>query len=334
MIRRLPALFVIAIAANIVIGIASLATGPVHVPWHAVLGALRGRAPSSTSSVIVLQLRLPRVLSAALVGAGLALAGAVLQSLLRNPLAEPFTLGVSGGAGFFVTALAAFAPECFARPLAASGAGFAGALLSGALVFWLARRHGFTNTALILCGVILSFFFDSLVLVNFTVGRPEALQSAMTWLSGDFSLASGATTTWTLVGLLVPVAYMMVCAEDLDVMALGEDRAFCLGLPVARIRRLLFIAAALVTGVCVAAGGIIGFVGFMIPHLARLLGGARHRTLLPLAALLGAVFLMASDTLARSLFTPLELPVGACTGVIGAGFFLAYSWRGGVREVA
>src|SRR6185437_13538837 len=171
---RLPALFMIAIAANMVVAISSLATGPVHVPWHAVLGALGGRAASSTSSVIVLQLRLPRVLSAALVGAGLALAGAVLQSLLRNPLAEPFTLGVSGGAGFFVTALAA------------SGAGFAGALLSGALVFWLARRHGFTNTALILCGVILSFFFDSLVLVNFTVGRPEALQSAMTWLSGDF----------------------------------------------------------------------------------------------------------------------------------------------------
>src|SRR6185437_689039 len=183
---RLPALFMIAIAANMVVAISSLATGPVHVPWHAVLGALGGRAASSTSSVIVLQLRLPRVLSAALVGAGLALAGAVLQSLLRNPLAEPFTLGVSGGAGFFVTALAAFAPAWFARPLAASAAGFAGALFSGGLVFLLAHRHGFTSTALILCGVILSFFFDSLVLVNFTVGRPEALQSAMTWLSGDF----------------------------------------------------------------------------------------------------------------------------------------------------
>jgi len=312
---------------------ASLLWGAVALPWTAVAAALRGLNHGSAAYAIVMRLRLPRALSAALVGAGLALSGAVLQALLRNPLAEPFTLGISGGAGFLVTALAAFAPAWFALPWAASGAGFAGALLAGVLVFLLAERQAFSNTALILCGVVLSFFFGSLALVNFVFGRPEALQGALLWLTGDFSLATGTTTLAALVGVAVPAVYIFASADSLDVLAIGDERALGLGLPVGRLRRLLFLAASLMTGVCVACAGIIGFVGFLVPHLTRLLAGARHRWLLPISALLGAVFLMLADLLARSLLNPIELPVGALTGIVGAGVFLVYYWRGGVREM-
>lgn len=333
-LKRPAVVYGFGLAALAAVALASLATGAVPVPWHQVLAVIFGRDRGSSAAVIVLQLRLPRVLSASLVGAGLALSGVVLQALLRNPLADPFTLGVSGGAGFFVTALAAFAPAWFIRPWAAPVAGFAGALVAGALVFVLALRHAFSSRALILCGVILSFFFGSLIMLNFAFGRPEALQSAMTWLTGDLSLTNGTTALTTLLALVIPAAYVIAAAERLDLLAIGEERALCLGLPVRPMRRRLFIAAAWMTGVCVACAGVIGFVGFMIPHLVRMLVGARHRRLLPLAALLGAVFLMLADTLARSLFNPMELPVGVLTGVIGAGVFLGFYLRTEPREVA
>ncbi|MGH9486992.1 MAG: FecCD family ABC transporter permease [Terriglobales bacterium] len=325
--------FALAALGLVIVLAASLLLGSVSLPWRAVAAALCGRSRGSTAYAIVVLLRLPRALSAALVGAALALSGAVLQALLRNPLAEPFTLGVSGGAAFLVTALAAFAPTLFALPFASAGAGFVGALLSGALVFLLAQHHGFSNTALILCGVVLSFFFGSLALVNFVFGRPQALQGALLWLSGDFSLATGTTTLVTCAALIAPVAYVLASSGNLDVLAIGDERALGLGLPVPKLRRTLFIAASLMTGVCVACAGIIGFVGFLIPHLTRLCVGARHKSLLPLSALFGATFLMLADLLARSLLSPIELPVGALTGIVGAAVFLAYYWRGGVREL-
>ncbi len=315
--------------------IASLGIGPVHLTWREVLAALWSpRSDHSTAAVIVLQLRLPRALTAMLVGAGLALSGAVLQALLRNPLAEPFTLGVSGGAGFLVTTLAAFAPALLARPYAAPLAGFAGAALATVIVFGLAHRHAFSSTALVLCGIILSSFFGSLVLLNFAFGRPEAIQNAMTWLMGTLAGADMRTVWAAFAGMTVPAIYMFASCQTLDVLGIGEARALSLGVAVPRVRRLLFTAAALVTGICVASSGIIAFVGFLVPHFSRYLAGARHRALLPMTAVAGALFLLLADTLARSLFGPLELPVGAITGIVGTFFFLLYYWRRPPGEIA
>ncbi|MHB8736170.1 MAG: FecCD family ABC transporter permease [Terriglobales bacterium] len=319
--------YVVSAMALVLACLVALGSGAVPVSWRDIVAVLAGREHGTTMRLIVMQLRLPRVCSAALVGAGLALSGAVLQTLLRNPLAEPFTLGVSGGAGFLVTALAAFVPAAFALPYAAPLAGFLGAALAGGLVFALAHRQHFSNAALILCGVILSFFFGSLIMLNFAFGRPAALQSVMVWLMGDFSVVTPSTVLVTGLGLIAPLVLVFASAQTLDVLAIGDERALGLGVPVRAARRRLFAAAALMTGLCVANAGIIGFVGFLVPHLVRFLVGARHRYVLPLAALLGAAFLVIADTLARVLFSPLELPVGAFTGITGALFFLAYYLR-------
>lgn len=331
--QRTVLISVAGMAALLAVSLMSLGTGAVSLPWRDILAVCSGRDPDSTARLIVLNLRLPRLLCALMVGAGLALSGVVLQALLRNPLAEPFTLGIAGGAGFFVSGLAALAPAQFVRPFAASLAGFAGAMVAGGLVFLLALRHAFSNRALILCGVILSFFFGSLILLNFALGRPQALQSAMAWMTGDFSLSTDNAALTTFLGLLLPAAYVLASAGKLDLLAIGEERALCLGMPVKRVRRLLFTAATLMTGVCVACAGVIGFVGFMIPHLVRMPAGARHRRLLPFAALFGGVFLAFADTLARTLFQPVELPVGVLTGIVGAGVFLLFYWKGEMREM-
>lgn len=305
----------------------SLRTGTVPVSTADVVRVLLHRSHDSVLHAIILQLRLPRALNAMLVGAGLSVAGVVFQALLQNPLAEPFTLGIAGGAGFTVTLLAAFFPAIYALPLAAPAGGFAGALLSTLLVFMLAQRHRLSNLALILCGTVMSFLFGSLMYLNYAFGHLQTLQGAMAWLMGDLSVSQSSLTPLTWLAMAPPLALVFWNGQTLDLLGLGEERALCLGVPVYRMRYWLLAAAALITGLCVALAGVIGFVGFLIPHAARYLIGARHNRLLPVSAVLGACFLLVTDTLARSVIQPLELPVGALTGLAGAAFFLLYYLR-------
>ena len=305
----------------------SLCSGPVPISTGMLLRVLLHRPSDPIAREIILRLRLPRAINAILVGAGLSVAGAVFQALLRNPLAEPFTLGIAGGAGFSVTLLAAFFPALFALPLAAPLGGFTGALLATLLVITLAQRHHLSSLALILCGTVLSFLFGSLTYLNYAFGRPQTMQTAMSWLMGDLGVGQTSLTWLTWLAMLPPLGLILWSGRTLDLLGLGEERALCLGVPVRRMRYWLLAAAALVTGLCVSVAGVIGFVGFLIPHATRYLTGARHRRLLPAAAVLGACFLLVTDTLARSVIEPLELPVGALTGLAGAAFFLLYYLR-------
>lgn len=326
--NRRPVVLWIALVTALAAAFAwSLCSGPVPVRATALIQALLHRSGDAVTQTIILQLRLPRAINALLVGAGLSVAGAVFQALLQNPLAEPFTLGIAGGAGFTVTFLAAFFPALYALPLAAPLGGFAGALVSTLLVFALAQRHRLSNLALILCGTVLSFLFASLTYLNYAFGRVQTMQSALAWLMGDLGTVQSSLTSLAWLAMLPPLALIFWNGQTLDLLGLGEERALCLGVPVGRMRFWLLAAAALMTGLCVSVAGVIGFVGFLIPHAARYVTGARHRRLLPASAVLGAVFLLVADTLARSIIEPLELPVGALTGLAGAAFFLFYYLR-------
>lgn len=325
--RRPVALWGLLLATLVVVFGWSLGSGPVPVRAFTMVHILLRRPGDPVMRTIILQLRLPRAINAMLVGAGLSVAGVVFQALLQNPLAEPFTLGIAGGAGFTVTFLAAFFPALYALPLAAPLGGFAGALVSTLLVFMLAQRHRLSNLALILCGTVLSFLFGSLTYLNYAFGRVQTMQSAVTWLMGDLGAVQSSLTSWAWLAMLPPLALIFWHGQTLDLLGLGEERALCLGVPVQRMRYWLLAASALMTGLCVSVAGVIGFVGFLIPHAARYLTGARHYRLLPVSAVLGAIFLLVTDTLARSIIQPLELPVGALTGLAGAAFFLLYYLR-------
>lgn len=279
---------------------------------------------SDKDNVILWQVRLPRILGALLVGAGLAVGGCVLQGILRNPLAEPYTLGISGGAALGVTlALIAGASGSFGTPAAS----FIGAILTVGLVYLIASRHRFSVSGLILGGVILSFIFSGCVMLVFAVAKPTEIQSAMFWLMGnlfpvDYPLL-GVIAPLIIIGIIVVIIF----ARDLDVLALGDEKAVHLGVSSVRVRQFLFIITSLITAACVALAGVIGFVGLMIPHIMRLMIGPQHRALIITSALGGAIFLALADTLARSIIAPYELPVGVITGIIGGVFFIGLLMR-------
>ncbi|MET9951369.1 iron ABC transporter permease [Streptomyces sp. NPDC006339] len=305
--------------------LASLALGSVRIPPGQVLDALTGRAGPSPYRTIVLDVRLPRVLLGAVVGAGLAVVGTVLQALVRNRLADPFLLGISSGASagavlVIVLGVAGGITTTVALPAAA----FAGALLSLVLVYALARRGGtMTGARLVLAGVAVSYILSALTTLLLVVaGRPEQFQEALFWSLGGLGGAR-----WD--GLLLPAAVLvagtgalMTLARPLDLMLVGEEGAVALGLDPARFRAAVFVLASLVTAVLVAASGAVGFVGLMVPHAARMAVGAPHRRLLPVAALGGAVALVLADLAARTVAAPQDIPVGVLTALTGGPFFL------------
>lgn len=294
--------------------------------------ALRVGSVSDTSEelfwVIVRELRLPRALLASALGAGLALSGAVLQALFANPLCEPYILGISSGA-----ALGSVLGIGLGLPLAV--AGFTGSAFLGAASFvgallFLSRRLGGTahgghaldgGTGLLLVGVMLGFLGSSLVALWMALADPSGVHAAMGWLLGDLSRArlSGAVFSAALV--LGFVFVLLAHARALDTLLLGEETAQALGTSVHKMRRRLVWLVSLLVAVCVSAGGMIGFVGLVIPHLARMAVGATHRRMLPVCAIWGAAALTASDILARVIVAPAELPVGVVTALAGAPLF-------------
>lgn len=266
--------------------------------------------------------RLPRVLAAALVGALLAAAGVVFQGLLRNPLATPYTLGVSAGAS-----LGAMVAITFGASLPVAGvatASFAGALLAVVIVYALAqaRHRGFSTTVLLLAGVTLNAFFSALILfVQYLADFADTFRG-LRWLMGNLDVPSYGPILAALPMTAVALAAFAWLARPLNLLSVGDDAAGSRGVPVVRAQRVAFFSASLATGAAVSVGGPIGFVGIIVPHVVRLLVGADHRVVLPVSMGLGAAFLIGCDLVARTVFAPVEVPVGVVTALIGGPFFL------------
>jgi len=269
--------------------------------------------------------RLPRALAGALVGAALAASGVVLQALLGNPLATPFTLGVSAGA-----ALGAMLAITFPAALAVLGfssvpvASLAGAVGAAAIVYALAtgRRRGLSTNVLLLAGVTLNAFFSAVILfVQYLADYSQTFR-AVRWLMGDLDVAGYGSLVAALTLVAVAFACFAWLPRALNLLTLGEDAAASRGIDVVGAQRLAFFSASLATGAAVSLAGPIGFIGIVVPHLVRLITGADHRVVLPASALFGAAFLVACDVLARTLLAPMELPVGIITAMIGGPFFL------------
>ncbi len=297
-----------------------VAVGAVSLPLPDVIDALRGLGDPTTVA-IVRDLRLPRVLLAACVGAGLAVSGGALQGTLRNPLAEPYLLGVSGGAAVGAVTL---------MGIGISGTGwltlgaFGGAAAATLLVAGLARVVGGSGDTrlLLMAGVVVGAFANAAILVALADAPPDRLRGALWWMMG-----SAADATWTsllrLGGALVVFGVPLVWwARDLDVLSLGDEPAAALGVDVDRVARRVFLFASWLAAATVAAAGLIGFVGLVVPNLARAMGARRHRQQQLLSAIFGAVLLIAADLLARTVRAPVDLPLGAVTALIGVPFFL------------
>lgn len=307
--------FVLAVLLIAVI-IAAVCLGAAHVSWG---DALSGDA---TARAVLVRIRLSRVVVAALIGATLAVAGVTFQTLLRNPLADPFILGVSGGAACGAAVVTAFG---LARvPGLVPVVAFAGACGATAAVFLVARRRGRTDTTrLLLSGLILNALFSAIILIAFALAPASDMASALRWMMGSLSGASWSDAILLGTMFVIATATLVFISNDLRMLAFGEDDARAHGVNVERVKLIGFGAASIVTGAAVAASGIIGFVGLLVPHLVRLIWRRDYRYLLPLCALAGPALLVASDTVARVAIAPVELPVGAITALLGVPFFLS-----------
>lgn len=271
-------------------------------------------------TAILFDIRLPRVLLGATVGASLAVAGAGLQALLRNPLAEPYLLGVSNGAALgTMLAFVLFADQEFFRPFMA----FAGAALATLAVYQMARsRAGMSVERLVLSGVIVTTFLSSVIVLLTSVLDATRLRSFTFWLLGDLSQATRNGFYVTLVVAVAGTTVLATQARALNLMMVGERDAFDFGVEVSRVRLAVFSTAAALVGVSVAASGSVGYVGLIVPHLIRMAVGSDNRFVIPFSAIAGAVFVVCADTVARTAIAPRELPVGAITALIGAPLFV------------
>jgi iron complex transport system permease protein len=276
---------------------------------------------SSLEETILYQIRLPRVLLTGIVGMALAVSGTVFQALLRNPLAEPFILGISSGAA--VGALLATGIGLSFIPIGTPLAAFVGAAFTVALVFSIAGLRGrLQSNTILLTGVIVNAFFTAIIMTILSLVPDERVHRMLFWLYGDLTLVSYGEIFTTLPFVFIGIALIYLKARDMNIIVTGEDAALQLGIDVEATKRFLFIFATLITGVVVSASGIIGFVGLIVPHLIRMMIGSDHRFLVPLSALFGASFLILADTLARTVIAPSELPVGVVTAALGAPFFI------------
>ena len=316
--------FFILLFTLITASIISLFWGGSDLNIMNVLNSLVSPFSDSPMSIIIWRIRIPRILLAIIVGYGLASTGAGFQGILRNSLADPYTLGISGGASFGATLGILLEIPFYFMPLFA----FAGALLPVIFTLIISERRQFTSSSLILTGVIMSFMFSSIVMLLFSFSTSSELHQAVFFLMGDLTTVRRYELVTTLGVVLVFSVVLMIFGRDLDALSLGEEKAHYLGLNVANSRKLVFIAGSLIVASCVSAGGIIGFVGLMAPHFVRKFGIVNHRILMPLSGISGAILLIVSDAVARTIARPVEIPVGVITGIFGAVFFMIFFFRG------
>ena len=318
--RGLPTL-ALAFAAMLAAIVAAPFIGSTPIRFGEVFGGATAWSENVDRQIFLLA-RLPRAIAAALVGGTLAAAGVVFQGLLRNPLATPYTLGISAGAS--LGAMLAITAGAAVPVVGVAGASLAGALAAVLVVYVLAsaRHRGLSTTVLLLAGVTLNAFFSALILFVQYLGDFADTYRALRWLMGDLDVAGYGPILTALPLVLLALTAFAWLARPLNLLSLGEDAALARGLNTLHAQRLAFFSASLATGAAVSVGGPIGFVGIIVPHFVRLLVGADHRLVLPASVCIGAAFLVACDALARTVLAPLELPVGIITAIIGGPFFL------------
>jgi iron complex transport system permease protein len=290
----------------------------------APFGAATEQGLSDATSVILLQVRMPRVVLAFLVGGSLAMVGVALQALLRNPLADPFVIGISSGAALGAAIALLFGLGISVGSLSALPVcAFTGALVSLMIMYRIsAAQYGFSVYTLLLTGVVLNAIFSAFIMFLTSIADPNRAFGMYAWLMGSLT-----GPDWSTLGILVLYLGMGLIllgmhAQSLNLLTLGEETARSLGVEVERVKKSVFLAAAFLTGAVVSFSGIIGFVGLIIPHAVRLVVSADHRLLLPIAGLVGGVFLMLADTVARTALSPSEFPVGVITALVGGPVFL------------
>ena len=308
----LLALLFVAVFAALAFGTIDLSMGQT---WRAVWGS-----GDAEHLLVVRELRLPRTVPAALLGASLGISGAALQGVLRNPLAEPYLLGVSGGAG--VGAVVAYSVGvAFAFiPLAA----FAGGIVAITVALFVAHAtHGRGDArVLVMAGVVVGAFANAAIMIVMANADLATVRSALWWMMGSVADATWTQAAWLTAYLAVGGAWLLARGRVLDALTLGEDSAAGLGVDVDRAARGVYVVASLVAAATVSAAGLVGFVGLVVPHIARRLGAASHRVLLPASAMAGAILVVLADLVARVALPPAELPLGAVTAVLGVPFFL------------
>ncbi|MDP3314910.1 MAG: iron ABC transporter permease [Devosia sp.] len=331
LIHNLPLIVGSLVLALVFVLMLAVSIGAVGIPlelvWSVVLNHVVPGSVEQTWSAgwdsIVWEVRLPRVILGAMVGAALALVGAALQSVTRNPLADPHLLGISSGAALGAI-IVLLHTGMFLGPVTVPLFAFVGALLATAIVVGVANFANATNASrLVLTGVAVSFVITSLGSLGIFLGDPRAAHTVIFWMLGGLGLAEWAQLSYPLLALVACGGYLMFNARNLNAMILGDESATALGLPAARFRIIVFVVCAVLTGAAVGFSGIISFVGLMIPHVVRLAVGGDYRRVLPLSALGGAIFLVLADMAARIIIPPLDVPIGIITGLVGGVLFIA-----------
>jgi iron complex transport system permease protein len=317
--RRLAAVLAFLAILLLATGLLAISIGSVSIPPATVLRTLLGAdGVTDAERMIVLDIRLPRVLLAMCVGAGLSVAGLVFQALLRNPLAEPYILGISSGGTAGTLLALTLSLGSFGTPIAS----FAGSALVMALVYSVAQRRGQIDThALLMAGVMIGAFFNAVVLLLIAIMDRE-LRHAYLWLMGNLSSATAEATTLVAPVVVLSSLCLFALGKSYNLIATGDEGALQLGVNVRTVRRVSYLAASLITGLVVSVSGVVGFVGLIVPHVCRMVFGPDHRLLLPASFLSGAAFLLLADLLARTILSPVEIPVGAVTAAIGAPVFI------------
>lgn len=313
----------------------AISIGPVPIPtsevWNiaaAKVGLTEPRGWSQSEENIVWLIRFPRVLLSVIIGAGIAVVGTTMQALVRNPLADPYLLGVSSGASLGAVLAIGLGAFAFAGLYAVSFGAFAGALLAFLIVFVLGQQRGrLSMRRLILAGLAVSFVFQGLVsFITLTSDNRQLAGQMLAWTMGSLARAKWFDLTLPTLVLLLGCGYLVLQARSLNALLVGDETAITLGIDLSRFRRQLFVLVSLLTGVMVAVSGPIGFIGLMVPHLVRMWTGSDHRRVLPFVMLIGSIFLIWVDVFARTAFNPTELPVGMITTVLGGPFFLWLMW--------
>ena len=270
---------------------------------------------------IINQIRLPRVILAIVAGAGLACSGCVFQGVLRNPLADPFTLGISGGAAFGASIGFAFGITKLSwifLPLL----GFLGALLSVGLVYILNMKKEFDSNTMILSGVVASYIFSSAVMLVFSISSSDQLYSAFMWLMGNLAFFDERLLPMVIILVMAGVVILCCLGNVINIISLGNEKSNSLGINTARTVKYIFLLSSLITACIVGCCGVIGFVGLMIPHITRKFVGNNNKVLMPFSAVVGAIFLLICDTVSRTVIAPVEIPIGVITSIIGGLFFV------------
>lgn len=310
----------------------SLAIGEMNIPLKSIPGILLGET-ESIEKIILSQIRLPRILLGIAIGGGLSISGVILQGIFKNPLVEPYTLGISGGAALGVTIAIVFGLQQLAGAYVLPICGFCGAMLTVVAVYYVSTRNGKINIRqMLLVGVMISFVASSAMMFLLSTTTDENIHGIIFWTMGSLDEPDKTMILYAVITSFLGLVISMIFTRQLNALRLGEDKARSLGVDTNKAIKILFIAASVITGVCVSVAGVIGFVGLLIPHMIRRVVGNDFRMLTLCSFIAGAIFIVLSDILSRTIISPNELPIGVITGILGGVAFIIVSGKSGNKN--